>query len=94
MLFLKLYLPQFFFLVHLFFHPGKNETNFPHKILSTDTQAFAKSSSANIKLSKTQLFKMVQSGRCFKYLADAVLRKIPKGAPILAKMQQSIFRVK
>ena len=43
-----------------------DETNFPHKILLTDTQvskirkAFATGSSANIKFSKTQLSKIVQ----------------------------------
>ena len=44
------------------------KTNVPHKSLLTDThvsnicKAFAKGSSANIELSKTQLFKMVQLG--------------------------------
>ena len=44
------------------------ETNFPHKFLLTDRQilsirkSFADNSSANIKLSKTQLSKMIQSG--------------------------------
>ena len=44
-------------------------TNFPYKLLLTDTQvskirkAFANSSSANIKLAKTHLSKMIQSGR-------------------------------
>ena len=46
---------------------GDNETNFPHQLLLTNTQvsnlhkAFANNSSANIKLSKTQLLKMIQS---------------------------------
>ena len=46
-----------------------NETNFPHKLLVTNRQvsslrkAFANHSSADIKLSKTQLSKMMQSGR-------------------------------
>ena len=45
-----------------------NEINFPHKLLLTDTQVskilkvFTNGSSANIKLSKTQLSKMLQSG--------------------------------
>ena len=44
-----------------------DETNFPHKILLTDTQVskirknFANSSSPNIKFSKAQLSKMIQS---------------------------------
>ena len=43
-----------------------DETNFPHKILLTDTQVskickdFANGSSANINFSKTQLSKIVQ----------------------------------
>ena len=44
------------------------ESNFPHKILLTDTQvskilnAFANGSSANIKFLNTELFKMIKSG--------------------------------
>ena len=44
-----------------------NETNFSHKLLLTNRQvsslckAFANHLSANIKLSKTQLSKMIQS---------------------------------
>ena len=47
---------------------GGNETNFSHKLLLTNRQvshlrkAFANYLSADIKLSKTQLFKMIQSG--------------------------------
>ena len=47
---------------------GDDETNFLHKLLLTNRQvtnlhrAFAKKSSSDIKLSKTQLSKMVQSG--------------------------------
>ena len=47
---------------------GNNETNFPHKLLLTDRQvsslrkSFASHSSADIKLLKTQLSKMIQSG--------------------------------
>ena len=47
---------------------GDNENNFPNKLLLINTQvsnllkAFANNSSANIKLSKTQLSKMIQSG--------------------------------
>ena len=46
---------------------GDDETNFPHKLLLTNRQVenlrkvFANKSSTDIKLSKTQLFKMVQS---------------------------------
>ena len=49
---------------------GKSDdnTNFPHELLLTNRQvsnlckAFAKNTSADIKLSKTQLSKMIQSG--------------------------------
>ena len=47
---------------------GDNETNFPHKFSLTNRKvanlrkAFAKHLSSDIKLSKTQLFKMIQSG--------------------------------
>ena len=47
---------------------SNDENNFPHKFLLTNTQvlrlckAFANNSSANIKLSKTQLDKIGQSG--------------------------------
>ena len=48
---------------------SNDETNFPHKLLLTDTQvskiskAFANGSSANIKFSTTHLSKIVQLGR-------------------------------
>ena len=48
---------------------GDDNTNFSHKLLLYNRQitnprkVFAKKSSIDIKLSKTQLFKMVQSGR-------------------------------
>ena len=46
-----------------------DETNFPHKLLLANKQvtslctAFATNLSINVKLSKTQLFNIVQSGR-------------------------------
>ena len=47
---------------------GDDEINFPHKLLLTNRQVanlckvFANKSSTDIKLSKTELSKMVQSG--------------------------------
>ena len=47
---------------------GDDETNFPHKLLLTNRQvknlrkAFANYLSTDIKLSKTQISKMLQSG--------------------------------
>ena len=48
---------------------SNDETNFPHKLLLTDTKvskifkAFANGWSANIKFSKAQFSKMIQSGK-------------------------------
>ena len=59
---------------------GDNETNFPHKLLLTNRQvsnvckAFAKNSSSDIKLSKTQLSKMIQSGGCLGRLLGSLLK--------------------
>ena len=53
-------------------------TNFPHKLLLTDTQVskickgFANGSSAYIKFSKTQLSKMTQSGGILGDLIAAI----------------------
>ena len=59
---------------------GDNETNFPHKLLLTNRQvsnlrkAFANNSSIDIKLSKTQLSKMIQSGGFFGRLLGPLLK--------------------
>ena len=48
---------------------SNGESNFPHKLFLTNTQvskirkAFANGSSANLKCSKTQLYRIGQSGR-------------------------------
>ena len=53
---------------------SNNEANFPHKLLFTDTQfwsiykALVNNLSANIKLSKTQLCKVVLLGGFISYL--------------------------
>ena len=57
-----------------------DETNFPHKLLLTNRQvanlrrAFAKHASTDIKLSKTQLSKMIQSGGFLGRLLGPLLR--------------------
>ena len=57
-----------------------DETNFPHELLLTNRQvanlrkAFANNSSANIKLSKTQLFKIIQSGGFLSRLLGPLLK--------------------
>ena len=59
---------------------SNEENNFPHKLLLTNTQvskfhkAFANNSSANIKLSKTQLHNIGQSGRLLGKLLGLLLK--------------------
>ena len=59
---------------------GDDETNFPHKLLLTNRQvsnlrkAFANHLSADIKLSKTQLSKMIQSGGFLVRLLGPLLK--------------------
>ena len=56
------------------------KTNFPHKLLLTNRQvanlckAFANNSSTDIKLSKTQLSKMIQSERFLGRLPSPLLK--------------------
>ena len=59
---------------------GDNETNFPHKLLLTKRQvtnlrkAFANYLSTDIKLSKTQLSKMIRSGGFLGRLLGSLLK--------------------
>ena len=59
---------------------GDNETNFTHKLLLTDRQvsnlrkAFTNNSSTDIKLSKTQLSKMIKSGGFLGKLLGPLLK--------------------
>ena len=68
---------------------SNDETNFPHKLLLTNTQvskirtAFANGLSGNIKFSKTQYSKMIQSGGILGELKKGILL-VPKIAPVLA----------
>ena len=65
---------------------GDNETNFPHKLLLTNRQvanlrkAFANYLSTDIKLSKTQLSKMMQSGGFIGRLLGPLLKT---GLPLI-----------
>ena len=65
---------------------GDNENNFPHKLLLTNTQvsnlrkAFENNSSADIKSSKTQLSKMIQSGGFLGRLLGPLLKT---GLPLI-----------
>ena len=59
---------------------SNDQTNFPHELLLTDRQvssirkAFANNSSVDIKFSKTQLSKMMQSGRFLGKLLGPLLK--------------------
>ena len=61
---------------------SNDETNFPSKLLFTDTEvskirkAFANGSSANITFSKTQLSKIVQLGGLMHGLIDLIINPI------------------
>ena len=63
-----------------------DETNFPHKLLLTDRQvshlcnAFSNNSSTDIKLSKTQLSKMIQLGGFLSRLLGPLLKT---GLPLI-----------
>ena len=65
---------------------GDNETNFPHQLWLTNRQvanirkAFANNSSIDIKLSKTQLSKMIQSEESLGRLLGPLLKT---GLPLL-----------
>ena len=74
---------------------GDNETNFPHKLLLTNRQvsnlckAFTNHSSADIKLSKTQLSKMIQS---WGFLGR-LLGPLPKtGLPLIKNVIKPIAK--
>ena len=59
---------------------SEDETNFPHKLLLTNRQvanlhkAFANHTSADIKLSKTQLSNMIQLGGFLAKLLKSITR--------------------
>ena len=65
---------------------GDDKTNFPHKLLSTNRQvaslhkAFSNYLSTDIKLSKTQLSKMIQSGGFLGRLLGPLLKT---GLPLM-----------
>ena len=65
---------------------GDNETNFPHKLLLTDREvlnlckSFANNLSDDIKLTNTQLSKMMQSGELLNRLLRPLLKR---GLPLI-----------
>ena len=74
---------------------GDNEINFPHKLLLTNRQvsnlrkAFANNSSADIKLSKTQLSKIIQSGGFLGRLPGPLLKT---GLPLIKKVIKPLVK--
>ena len=77
---------------------GDNEGNFPHQLLLTNTEvsnlrkAFATNSSANIKLSKTQLSKMIESGGFLGRLLGSLLKtELPLISNVLKPLAKSVL---
>ena len=74
---------------------GDDEINFPHKLLLTNRQvtnlckAFANKLSTDIKLSKTQLSKMVQLGGFFGRLLGPLLKT---GPPLIKNVIKSLAK--
>ena len=77
---------------------SRNEINFPHKLLSTNRQAanlrnvFSNNSSTDIKLSKTQLSKMIQSGWFLRRLFGPLLKtRLPSMKNVIKPSATSIL---
>ena len=77
---------------------GNNENNFPHKLFLTNRQVsnhrktFANHSSADIKLTKTQLSKMIQSGRFLGRLLCPLLKTgLPSISNVIKLLTKSVL---
>ena len=77
---------------------SNDETNFPHELLLTDRQvssickAFSNNSSANIKFSKTQLSKMIQSGGFLGKLLGPLLKTgLPLMKNVITPLAKSVL---
>ena len=74
---------------------SNDENNFPHELLLTDRQvanlhkAFANNSSADIKLSKTQLSKMIQLGGFLDKLLNPLIKT---GLPLIKKLIKPLVK--
>ena len=74
---------------------GDDETNFPHKLLLTNRQVtnlrkgFANKSSTDIKLSKIQISKMIQSGGYLGRLLGPLLKT---GLPIIKNVIKPLVK--
>ena len=75
---------------------GDNETNFPHELLLPDRQvsslrkSFANNSSTDIKLSKTHLSKMIQSGGFLSRLLGPLLKI---GLPLIKNVIKPLAKI-
>ena len=75
---------------------SNDNTNFPHELLLTNTQVanirkdFAKNTSTDIKLSKTQLSKMIQSGGFLGRLLGSLLKT---GLPLIKSVIKSLAKI-
>ena len=77
---------------------SNDETNFPHELLLTDRQvssirkAFSNNSSVDIKFSKTQLSKMIQSGEFLGKLLGPLLKTgLPLMKSVITPLAKSIL---
>ena len=77
---------------------GDNETNFPHKLLLTNRQvlnlrkAFSNHLSADVKLSKTQLSKMIQSGGFLGRLLSPLIKTVlPLIKNVIKPLAKKVF---
>ena len=75
-----------------------DNTNFPHELLLTNRQvanlrkAFAKNTSTDIMLSKTQLSRMIQSGGFLGRLLDPLLRTgLPLMKSVIKPLAKSVL---
>ena len=75
---------------------SNDESNFPHKLLLTNTQvsklrkAFASNSSANIKLSKIQLHNLGQLG---EFLGRCLEPLLKTGLPLIGNVLKSLAKI-
>ena len=77
---------------------SNDNTNFPHELLLTNKQvenickAFSNHLSTDIKLSKTQLSKMIQSGRFLGRLLDPLLKTgLPLMKSVIKPLAKSVL---
>ena len=77
---------------------GDRESNFPHKLLLTNIQvanirkAFANNLATNIMQSKTQFFKMIQSGRFLgRFLGPLLKTGLPLIKNVIKPLAKSVL---